>query len=139
MKNTGFLIRFIDIGLILLFGFIWVSDITTFTHINMSGSDSEQQSQENRRRTILALQAKAGGLFIVTNRQTGTVECEDVRRDGLERCLRRASEQVEQNDRQAVVLINPSEQSAVQHTIDALDVCKRLGLPGNINKESLQL
>jgi hypothetical protein len=105
----------------------------------MSGSDSEQQSQENRRRTILALQAKAGGLFIVTNRQTGTVECEDVRRDGLERCLRRASEQVEQNDRQAVVLINPSEQSAVQHTIDALDVCKRLGLPGNINKESLQL
>jgi hypothetical protein len=27
----------------------------------------------------------------------------------------------------------------VQHTIDALDACKRLGLPGNINKEPLQL
>jgi len=139
MNDAGFLIRFIDIGLIILFGFIWVSDITTFTHIDMSGDEQEQQTQKNERLAILEVQVKRGGLFAVTNQESGAIECENVRRDELQSCLSRADRELAQRNKRAVVLINPSEASAVQHTVDVLDVCQRLGIPKNINKDPLQL
>jgi len=139
MNDAGFLIRFIDIGLIILFGFIWVSDITTFTHIDMSGDEQEQQTQKNERLAILEVQVKRGGLFAVTNQESGAIECENVRRDELQSCLSRADQELAQRNKRAVVLINPSEASAVQHTVDVLDVCQRLGIPKNINKDPLQL
>jgi biopolymer transport protein ExbD len=139
MNDAGFLIRFIDIGLIILFGFIWVSDITTFTHIDMSGDEQEQQTQKNERLAILEVQVKRGGLFAVTNQESGAIECENVRRDELQSCLSRADRELAQGNKRAVVLISPSEASAVQHTVDVLDVCQRLGIPKNINKDPLQL
>lgn len=139
MNDAGFLIRFIDIGLIILFGFIWVSDITTFTHIDMSGDEQEQQTQKNERLAILEVQVNRGGLFVVTDQESGAIECENVRRDELQSCLSRADRELAQRNKRAVVLINPSEASAVQHTVDVLDVCQRLGIPKNINKDPLQL
>jgi biopolymer transport protein ExbD len=139
MNDAGFLIRFIDIGLIILFGFIWVSDITTFTHIDMSGDEQEQQTQKNERLAILEVQVNRGGLFAVTNQESGAIECENVRRDELQSCLSRADRELAQRNKRAVVLISPSEASAVQHTVDVLDVCQRLGIPKNINKDPLQL
>lgn len=139
MNDAGFLIRFIDIGLIILFGFIWVSDITTFTHIDVSGDEKESQTQKDERLAILEVQVNRGGLFVVTNQESGATECEGVRRDGLQSCLSRADRELSQRNKRAVVLIKPSEASAVQHTVDVLDVCQRLGIPKNINKDQLQL
>jgi biopolymer transport protein ExbD len=139
MQNAGFLVRFIDIGLIILFGFIWVSDISTFTHINMSGDEQEQQSEQAEKIEILKVQIRRGGVFSVVNQETGNTECRDVRRKALQSCLDRADQESRQRDRRAVVLIEPSEASAVQHTVDVLDICQRLGIPKNINKKPLQL
>lgn len=139
MQNAGFLVRFIDIGLIILFGFIWVSDISTFTHIDMSGEEQEQQSEQTEEILLLKVQIRRGGLYSVVNQETGGVECSDVRRDALESCLRSADQELRQRNRRAVVLIEASEASAVQHTVDVLDICQRLGIPKNINKKPLQL
>jgi biopolymer transport protein ExbD len=139
MQNAGFLVRFIDIGLIILFGFIWVSDISTFTHIDMSGEEQEQQSEQTEEIVLLKVQIRRGGFYSVVNQETGGVECNDVRRDALESCLSSTDQELRQRDRRAVVLIEPSEASAVQHTVDVLDICQRLGIPKNINKKPLQL
>lgn len=139
MQNTGFLVRFIDIGLIILFGFIWVSDISTFSHIDMSGDDQEQQSEQTEEIEILRVQVGQRGIYSVVNRKTGEVECGEVEQSGLERCLDRANKQSTQRGSRAVVLIEPSEKSAVQHTVNVLDICQRLGIPKNINKTPLQL
>ncbi|WP_103028102.1 biopolymer transporter ExbD [Salinibacter altiplanensis] len=139
MQNTGFLVRFIDIGLIILFGFIWVSDISTFSHIEMSGDDQQNQSEQTEEVTILRVQARKGGTYNVVNRETDALECSRVDKSGLEGCLRRARENVSQRGRRAVVLIEPSQESAVQHTVDVLDICQRLGIPKNIHKKPLQL
>lgn len=139
MKNTGFLVRFIDIGLIILFGFIWVSDISTFSHIDMSGNEKDQQSEQTEEITILRVQVDRGGDYSVLNQQTETPECNNVSTAELERCLVRSTEEVTQRGRRAVVLIEPSEESAVQHTVNVLDICQRLGIPKNINKKPLQL
>lgn len=139
MQNTGFLVRFIDIGLIILFGFIWVSDISTFSHIDMSGDDKKQKSEQTEKIDILKVQVGKRGVYSVINQKTGEVECGEVEQSGLERCLDRANEQSTQRGRRAVVLIEPSEESAVQHTVNVLDICQRLGIPKNINKRPLQL
>lgn len=139
MKNTGFLLRFIDIGLIILFAFVWVSDITTFSHIDMSGNEKDNRTQEDERIVLLKVQVNRGGNFVVVNQESGTVQCSQVGRAALENCLDRANRELQEKDRRAVVLISPSEESAVQHTVDVLDICQRLGIPKNINKEQLQL
>ncbi|WP_423824978.1 ExbD/TolR family protein [Salinibacter ruber] len=139
MQNTGFLVRFIDIGLIILFGFIWVSDISTFSHIDMSGDDQQKQSEQTEEIVILRVSVGQRGVYSVVNRKTGEVECSEVEKSELERCLGRANEESSQRGRRAVVLIEPSEESAVQHTVNVLDICQRLGIPKNINKAPLQL
>lgn len=139
MHNSGFLVRFIDIGLIILFGFIWVSDISTFSHIDMSGDEQEQQSEQTEKITILRVQVAQRGIYSVKNQQTDAVECSEVNQTVLERCLDRASGEVTERGRRAVVLIDPSRESAVQHTVNVLDICQRLGIPKNINKKPLQL
>ena len=139
MKNTGFLLRFIDIGLIVLFAFVWVSDITTFSQIDMSGGDKSEKTDPNEDIILLKVDVNRGGEFTVTNQESNAVRCDGVDRDALESCLDRANQELTKRGRRPVVLISPSEKSAVQHTVDALDVCQRLGIPKNINKKPLQL
>ena len=38
MATRGFLIRFIDIGLIVLFGFLMISDIDTMSRVDLAGA-----------------------------------------------------------------------------------------------------
>lgn len=139
MKNTGFLLRFIDIGLIILFAFVWVSDITTFSHIDMSGNERESETQKDEKIVLLKVQVNRGGDFVVANQESGAVQCDQVGRVALENCLDQANRELQERGRRPVVLISPSEESAVQHTVDVLDICQRLGIPKNINKKSLQL
>jgi biopolymer transport protein ExbD len=139
MKNTGFLLRFIDIGLIVLFAFVWVSDITTFSRIDMTGGDKAQNTDPNEDIILLKVDVNRGGEFTVTNQESNAVRCGSVDRDALESCLDRANQELTKMGRRPVVLISPSEKSAVQHTVDVLDVCQRLGIPKNINKKPLQL
>ncbi len=105
----------------------------------MSGDDQKQQSEQTEEIAILRVNVGQGGVYSVMNRKTGEVECSEVEQSGLERCLGRANKESSQRGRRAVVLIEPSEESAVQHTVNVLDICQRLGIPKNINKAPLQL
>ena len=45
MTSRGFLIRFIDIGLILLFGFVMISDIESLSQVELSPESSAQEAE----------------------------------------------------------------------------------------------
>lgn len=139
LNSSGFLIRFIDIGLILLLGFLWISDISTFTQIEMPNEEEEQQSTEQTDTFFLKVQVLKGGEFTLVEMESQEVLCSEVPRPDLEECLRTARDRIQGEEARPVVLIEPIKASAVQHTVDAMDICDRLGIPKSISKSKLQL
>ena len=139
MQRSSFLIRFIDIGLIILFGFITISDIDTYSRIDMPGSDQSTTSDDPKQMTLVTVEIAPGGVFTVVERASETVPCQDVDRDGLEECLVNVRDRLQQAGEQAVVLVEPDERSIVQHTVDVLDICDRHGILKNINASELKL
>ena len=139
MQRSSFLIRFIDIGLIILFGFITISDIDTYSRIDMPGSDQSNTSDDPQEMTLVTVEIAPGGRFTVVERASETLPCQDVDRDGLEECLVNVRDRLRQEGQQAVVLVEPDERSIVQHTVDVLDICDRHGILKNINASELKL
>lgn len=139
MQRSSFLIRFIDIGLIILFGFITISDIDTYSRIDMPGSDQSSTSDDPQQMTLVTVEIAPGGVFTVVERASETVSCQDVDRDELETCLVNVRDRLQQAGEQAVVLVEPDERSIVQHTVDVLDICDRHGILKNINASELKL
>ena len=139
MRSSGFLIRFIDIGLIVLFGFLWISDIDTYSRIDMPGSQPSQPQSETSEISYLRVQIEPGGIFTVISQETSGALCRDVGLQALESCLVDARDNLQSEGRRTVVLVEPSESSIVQHTVDVLDVCDRHGISKNINARELEL
>jgi biopolymer transport protein ExbD len=139
LSSSGFLIRFIDIGLILLLGFMWISDISSFTHIEMPNETQSQQSTQQAEPAFLRVSVKKQGAFEVERLDPETDVCAPTGRQALEDCLRGARGDIQAQDRRPIVLIKPMKASATQHTVDVMDVCDRLGIAKSIRKSHLQL
>lgn len=140
LNSSGFLIRFIDIGLILLLGFIGISDISSFTRIEMPNKKPNQNNtQQQQSPSFLRVKVQRGGSFTVRRIDPEKEVCAPAGRKALEKCLRSAQNRIEEKDGKPVVLIKPAEASAVQHTVDVMDICDRLEIPKNISKNEFQL
>ena len=130
MKKNGFIIRFIDIGLLVLFGFLMISDITTETPITLPGPGPDQP--EFSETALVFVEIKVDGRFDLQDQEQGRRFRRIANLETLEARLRAL--QVAYNNRRkgVVVLIKPHPNSKTQRTIDVMDVCQRLGIPRNI-------
>lgn len=138
-SNSGFLIRFIDIGLIVLFGFLIISDIDSFTYIDMPGSSQNQTAEDPQKMSMVTVRISNDNTFTVVARESQRVPCRGVDREALEDCLVEVDRSLKRQGRRAVVLVEPSEASIVQRTVDVLDICDRHGILKNINVSELKL
>lgn len=140
MGNSSFIIRFIDIGLIILFGFLIISDITVRSELDLSGSESnENKTEESREIQLLILNIDIEGLITVsdfkTSFQLGAYDDTNTLKEQLEQLK---TETTTQNG-SLVALIEMSEGVTMQQLIDLLDLCDELGIPKNINVQALRL
>lgn len=138
MATRGFLIRFIDIGLIVLFGFLMISDIEMSSRVDLAGvSQAEQEpTQDEEDRAFLVVEVTAEGTFRVTD---SNAEEPEVRlatsRDDLAAVLRAGRASHRDSSLDTVVLIQPDPSSLVQFTVDVMDVCDRLRLPKSLRMD----
>jgi biopolymer transport protein ExbD len=123
MGGRGYLIRFIDIGLIVMFGFIQISDIVEVTPVDLAAPVAAASAPAAPARRVLVVRIGADGAFAaeVSGRAfaTGLIRVADLEaalRTGLTAAL----------DAEVVVVIRPDEASVVQRTVDVMDVCDRL-------------
>jgi biopolymer transport protein ExbD len=137
MSQTGLLIRLIDVGLIILMGFIMISDITVKAQIKLPSSDP--QAEEERPQTIILVNIDRRGTFSVTipDRKERISGLADTR--ALEEALLSLRERFAKEGQDIVVLVEPDEDSIIQRTVDVLDICQRHGILKNINYASLEL
>ncbi len=129
MASKGFLIRFIDIGLIVLFGFVMLSDIEVLSQVEMSTGDDSQEEESSIERTMITVAIGADGAFSLIDFESGSVFASTVAGlDGLEAMLRQIRDLSAASGRETVVLIQPDDNSIVQRTVDVMDVADRLGV-----------
>lgn len=168
MATRGFLIRFIDIGLLVLFGFLMISDIEASSRVELAGAGepADETREPASERSIVVVEVDADGSFLIgemdgsegsvaadrdsTPRPPGAPEGDpavsgpggpgrDVVRvadpEALAEALRALAAEHEDAGRRTLVLIEPHPASAVQRTVDVMDICDRLGLDKSLRMD----
>ncbi|MDI6401631.1 biopolymer transporter ExbD [Balneolaceae bacterium ANBcel3] len=138
MKKTTFLIRFIDIGLIILFGFIVISDITIRSQIELPGSDPSEQT-EDRDLMLFVINIDLNDQYRLTDFHESITHGTFTGVESLEPALRSLNKNIIEDGKSPVALIQIDESVTIQRLIDILDLCDRLGIPKNVNIESFRL
>lgn len=137
MATRGFLIRFIDIGLIVLFGFLMISDIDASTRVDLAGTASEVEEPEDQEETTayLVVDVTPSGAFEVVDPliEDSGVTVQDV--ESLVRVLSTLSAVHQQGGLETVVLIQPHAASPVQATVHVMDACDRLSLAKSLRMD----
>lgn len=138
MKNSSFLIRFIDIGLILLFGFIIISDITVRSQIELPGSDPGEPP-ENRQPLVITIEVESATNFRVSEVESEILIGVFDSIDDLEDGLYQYRNNVRSRGISPLALLELSTEAQMQTFINVLDLCDKLGIPKNVNEETLRL
>ena len=137
MANNGLIIRLIDVAMIILFGFIAISDIKVRAQIKLPDQEDEQQTPAAEIPPVVYFVKIGLGKEIVVEHENEALFSTTSLTD-LEEKLARASAEVKLRGRSLIVLIEPDEASPIQFTVDVLDICERNEIPKNINYESMQ-
>lgn len=139
MATRGFLIRFIDIGLIVLFGFLMISDIESLSRVDLAGAQQqeiEEPADDPEERGLILVEVAPDGRFVISDPaapEAGLVVAANSESLAQELRSRRAV-----NDAAAletIVLIQPDLASAVQFTVDVMDVCDRLSIAKSLRMD----
>lgn len=130
MKNNTFIIRFIDVGLIILFGFVIISDITTRTQIDLGGSETDQEIDLTTGLFIVSIEPDITYTLLNEDMTISYGNFPDL--ESLEFALLSISQELKSNGLNPTALISPNEEIPIQHMIDVMDLCDRIKLSKSI-------
>lgn len=140
MRNSSFLIRFIDIGLIILFGFVIISDITVRSHIDLPSSDPEERDRDEQSElALIVINIEPDGIYRLSDFETATSWGDYENMRIFELVLADVKQHLIDEGESPVALIEPHEDITMQRLIDVMDLCDRLDIPKNINVQSMSL
>lgn len=120
MQKSGFIVRFVDVVLILLFGFISISSVRA-TEIELPES-SETPAPMPEVEEVLFVGIRPDGTYLVDEERATITGA-----GNLLRYLAAEAEQV--GDRPLKVRIRASHDTPMRYLVDAARVCDELGLP----------
>jgi biopolymer transport protein ExbD len=129
MGKGSMIIRFIDIALTVLFGFIAVSDIEQKTQVKLP-RDVTAVSEPTKINTISVL-VLDGPRYTLLDGAREIASDTDLER--VEQVLLDVRRQYLDQNQDVLVLIQPDPNSPIQLTVNVLDVCERNQLQKSIN------
>jgi biopolymer transport protein ExbD len=120
VQKSGFVVRFVDVVLILLFGFISISSVRA-TEIDLPTS-TETPTPPPETEEVVFVGIRADGTYLLDDEQV------EIR--GANELLRFISAELERiGDRPVKARIRASHDTPMRYLVDAARVCDRLGLP----------
>ena len=134
------IIRLIDIVLIVLFGFITISDIDIKAGLSLPAKKKKKVTMmvEKRPKIPVYVEVDKGEIFWVFTTSKNRVRQKGIR--ALEDYVKKIQVQtLRKENKNIAVIIKPNEMSPIQSTIDVLDMCDRNEIPKNIARKSLAL
>lgn len=150
MQGGGLIIRLIDVVMIILLGFLNISEFGIKAQIKLDSANSEVQQNETRMYFVMV---SPGGGFVVTNNldeqkimfsgteaevnsgsQTETdAEGIDENLVKLERFLVKKFRENKQKSLETLVVIQSHPETKIQYAINVLDICEKNQIPRTIS------
>ncbi|MFQ5631272.1 MAG: ExbD/TolR family protein, partial [bacterium] len=127
LTRNGLIIRLIDIALIILFGFIAISDIKVNAQIKLP-SPVQSETTESQNLFVLVKINPDETFEVIESQLTEKI----VSVDSLGMKLQNLKENYNNQKISLHVLIEPQPGSIIQGTIDVLDLCTKLNITKNI-------
>lgn len=128
----GMIVRLIDVVLILLFGFIAISDIQLKRQIRLPGP-AKDEPKEQPGTLFLVVAIEKDGPYVLKIDEKEILRTRKLRDLRLQ--LRRTAQAVRSEHKSPVVIIDPDPDATMQRTIDVFDLCEKERLPKSINMQ----
>ena len=126
MGKSGFVVRFVDVVLILLFGFISISSVRA-TEVELATS-TEVPSPPPEVEEVVFVSIRADGTYLLDDERLEV-------RGARELLVALSSEVGEVGDAPVKVRIRASRDAPMRYLVDAARVCDELGLPKALEVE----
>ncbi len=131
--SGGMIIRLIDVVLIILFGFIAISDIQVKRPIRLPGPSREKQREQETRLEYIFVTIDGAGFFTVKHDERVRGKTNSVTQ--LKQQLVALARALPEN-KQPLIVIDPARDAIMQRTVDVFDVCEEANLPKSINLQN---
>jgi len=136
MTSGGLIIRLIDVVLIILLGFLNISDFILKAQIKLD-SGNTQETRADYKSRIFFVRVLPDASFDVEEYGTET-RLLFSNEDGtslveLEKLLIKAQTESEEKNTEMIVVISSDGETKIQYTIDVLDLCEKNKIPRSIS------
>lgn len=129
MFKVGTIIRLIDVVLIVLFGFLSITDVKNKSQIklpsNFGGAQKEVEQQ------IVFLNIKDDQRFELIDQQNSAKEIDGIAE--LEKYIVQLDGNCRENFRQMILVIEPGIETMIQTTVNVMDLCEKHQILKNLS------
>lgn len=129
MGKAGMIIRYIDIALTMLFGFIAISDIERKTQVNLP-REVATVTAPSKLKTVSVLVLE-GPRYTVMEGALEVASDGDLRK--IEQVMQALRQSHLRRNEEVIFLIQPDPNAPIQLTVNVLDICERNHFVKNIN------
>lgn len=129
MGKAGMIIRYIDIALTMLFGFIAISDIERKTQVNLP-REVAAVTAPSKLKTVSVLVLE-GPRYTVMEGALEVASSGDLRK--IEQVMQALRQSHLRRNEEVIFLIQPDPNAPIQLTVNVLDICERNHFVKNIN------
>ena len=135
MLKGGTIIRLIDVVLIILLGFLGITDFEIKSQIKLPSAGRGQQQEIKQQ--VVYLNIENSNKFILTEGQQTIAQIDSIKT--LERIITNLNNSYVLDNKRMVVVIEPGMESVVQTTVDVMDICEKYQIPKSLSYSKIEL
>ena len=135
MMRGGTIIRLIDVVLILLLGFLGITDFEIKSQVKLPSS-SASKNKENKQQ-IVFLNIIENDSFEIVEGQRTVPNINGIQ--ALETFLYKLNNYYLNNNNKMIVIIEPELETIIQTTIAVMDICEKYRIPKNLSYSKFEL
>jgi biopolymer transport protein ExbD len=135
MFRGGTIIRLIDVVLIILLGFLGITDFEVKSQIKLPSA--VESGQKEIKQQFIFLDIKSDNQFEIIDGQNTIKQVEGLA--ALEKFLVQLNNYYLQNYRQMILVIEPNLETVIQTTVDVMDICEKHQILKNLSYSQVEL
>ena len=135
MLKGGTIIRLIDVVLIILLGFLGITDFEVKSQVKLPSA--VENGQREIKQQFIFLDILNDNHFEIIDEQNTIKKVESI--EILEKTLIQLNNYYLQNFKQMILIIEPNLESVIQTTVDVMDICEKNQILKNLSYSNVEL
>lgn len=135
MFRSGLIIRLIDVVLIILLGFLGITDFEIKSQIKLPSA--VDRGQDEIKQQFIFLDIKSDNQFELIDGQNTIKEVKG--KEALEKVIVQLNNYYLQNYKQMILVIEPGVETMIQTTVDVMDICEKHQIFKNLSYSQVEL